>query len=83
MTIPGVPASRLPVVGTGRALAMPELLKVAGPEVLEDMLLTLANWSTKEQTDLIARYKRRRGEPWLGQDNLCAAHAKATWATGK
>jgi branched-chain amino acid transport system substrate-binding protein len=68
----GIPASSLPVVGNGAHLATPELRKVAGPEVLEDMLVTLANWSTKDQADLVARYKQRTGEPWLGQDSLCA-----------
>ncbi|HWI29454.1 MAG TPA: ABC transporter substrate-binding protein [Stellaceae bacterium] len=68
----GVPATKLPVVGNGAHLATPELLKVAGPEPLEDVLVTLANWSTKDQSDLIARYKKRTGEPWLGQDSLCA-----------
>ena len=68
----GIPASKLPVVGNGAHLATPELLKVAGPEPLENVLVTLANWSTKDQTDLIQRYKKRTGEPWLGQDSLCA-----------
>jgi len=72
MTEMGVPAAKLPVVGNGAHLATPELRKVAGPEVLEDMLVSLANWSTKEQADLVARYKQRTGEPWLGQDSLCA-----------
>lgn len=68
----GIPATKLPVVGNGAHLATPELLKVAGPEPLEDVLVTLANWSTKDQGDLVARYKKRTGEPWLGQDSLCA-----------
>lgn len=68
----GIPATKLPVVGNGAHLATPELLKVAGPEPLEDVLVTLANWSSKDQGDLIQRYKKRTGEPWLGQDSLCA-----------
>jgi branched-chain amino acid transport system substrate-binding protein len=68
----GIPATRMPVVGNGAHLATPELRKVAGPEVLEDVMVTLANWSTKEQGNLIERYKKRTGEPWLGQDSLCA-----------
>ncbi|HXZ00650.1 MAG TPA: ABC transporter substrate-binding protein [Stellaceae bacterium] len=72
MTEMGIPATRLPVVGNGAHLATPELLKVAGADVVEDVLVTLANWSTKEQNDLIQRYKTRTGEPWLGQDSLCA-----------
>ena len=72
MTEMGIPATKLPVVGNGAHLATPELLKVAGAEPLEDVLVTLANWSSKDQSDLIARYKKRSGEPWLGQDSLCA-----------
>jgi branched-chain amino acid transport system substrate-binding protein len=68
----GIPATRLPVVGNGAHLGAPELLKVAGPEPLENMLVTLANWSTQAQADLVQRYKKRTGEPWLGQDSLCA-----------
>jgi len=72
MTEMGIPATKLPVVGNGAHLATPELLKVAGADVMESVMVTLANWSTKEQADLIARYKKRTGEPWLGQDSLCA-----------
>jgi branched-chain amino acid transport system substrate-binding protein len=72
MTEMGIPTTRLPVVGNGAHLAAPELLKVAGPEPLENMVVTLANWSTLAQADLVQRYKKRTGEPWLGQDSLCA-----------
>jgi branched-chain amino acid transport system substrate-binding protein len=72
MTEMGIPATRLPVVGNGAHLATPELLKATGPEILEDVIVTLANWSTKAQQDLIDRYKKRTGEAWLGQDSLCA-----------
>jgi branched-chain amino acid transport system substrate-binding protein len=72
MTEMGIPTTRLPVVGNGAHLAAPELLKVAGPEPLENMLVTLANWSTQAQAELIQRYKKQTGEPWLGQDSLCA-----------
>jgi branched-chain amino acid transport system substrate-binding protein len=68
----GIPAARLPIVGNGAHLATPELLKATGPEIMEDVIVTLANWSTKAQQDLIDRYKKRTGEAWLGQDSLCA-----------
>jgi branched-chain amino acid transport system substrate-binding protein len=72
MTEMGIPPTRLPTVSNGAHIATPELLKATGPEPLEDLLVTLANWSTKEQADLIERYKKRTGEAWLGQDSLCA-----------
>ena len=31
----------------------------------------VADWSTKEQQNLIDRFKKRTGEPWLTQDGLC------------
>jgi branched-chain amino acid transport system substrate-binding protein len=72
MTEMGIPATRLPVIGNGGHMATPELLKATGPEILENLIVSLANWSTKAQQDLIDRYKKRTGEAWLGQDSLCA-----------
>jgi branched-chain amino acid transport system substrate-binding protein len=68
----GVGSSKIPAVGNGAHFGAPELLKVAGPEVLEGMLVTVANWSNDGQRDLIERFKKRTGEPWLTQDSLCA-----------
>src|SRR6202043_1478959 len=45
----GIPASRLPVVGNGAHLGAPELAKVAGADVMENMLVTVANWSNEGQ----------------------------------
>jgi branched-chain amino acid transport system substrate-binding protein len=67
----GLSASRFPVVSNGAHMGSPELLKVAGAEVMNGTLITLANWSTKAQQDLIDRFKKRTGEPWLTQDSLC------------
>jgi branched-chain amino acid transport system substrate-binding protein len=72
MTEMGIPGTKLPVVSNGAHMAAPELLKVAGADVMEGVMVTLANWSRKGQEDLIARYKKATGEPWLGQDSLCA-----------
>ncbi len=68
----GIPASRLPVVGNGAHLGAPELAKVAGADVMENMLVTVANWSNEGQRQLIDKFKKRTGEPWLTQDSLCA-----------
>jgi branched-chain amino acid transport system substrate-binding protein len=67
----GLPASRFPVVSNGAHMGSPELLKVAGAEVMNGTLITLANWSTQAQQTLIDRFKKRTGEPWLTQDSLC------------
>jgi branched-chain amino acid transport system substrate-binding protein len=72
LTEMGIGADKLPVVGNGAHFGAPELLKVAGADVLEGLLVTVANWSNDGQRDLIERFKKRTGEPWLTQDSLCA-----------
>jgi branched-chain amino acid transport system substrate-binding protein len=72
LTEMGIAASRLPVVGNGAHMGAPELLKTAGADVMEDTFVTIANWSNKNQQDLIDRFKQRTKEPWLTQDSLCA-----------
>lgn len=67
----GIGATRLPVVGNGAHLGAPELLKVAGADVMENMLVTVGNWSNDGQRQLIDEFKKRTGEPWLTQDSLC------------
>jgi branched-chain amino acid transport system substrate-binding protein len=68
----GVGPTKIPAVGNGAHFGAPELLKVAGADVLEGLLITVANWSNDGQRDLIDRFKKRTGEPWLTQDSLCA-----------
>jgi branched-chain amino acid transport system substrate-binding protein len=72
LTEMGIGADKLPAVGNGAHFGAPELLKVAGADVLEGLLVTVANWSNDGQRDLIERFKKRTGEPWLTQDSLCA-----------
>jgi len=72
LTEMGMGAAHFPIVGNGAHMAGPELLKTAGADVMEDVLVTIANWSNKGQADLIARFKKRTGEPWLTQDSLSA-----------
>jgi branched-chain amino acid transport system substrate-binding protein len=68
----GLGPSKLPIVGNGAHFGAPELLKVAGADVLEGTLITVANWSNDSQRALIEEFKKRTGEPWLTQDSLCA-----------
>ena len=72
LTEMGMGGTHFPIVGNGAHMGGPELLKTAGADVMEDVLVTVANWSNKGQADLIARFKKRTGEPWLTQDSLCA-----------
>jgi branched-chain amino acid transport system substrate-binding protein len=68
----GIGPDRLPIVGNGAHFGAPELLKVAGADVLEGTLITVANWSDDSQRQLIDEFKKRTGEPWLTQDSLSA-----------
>ena len=68
----GIGANKLPVVGNGAHMGSPELLKTAGADAMEDTFVTVANWALKGQEELIERFKKRTGEPWLTQDSLCA-----------
>lgn len=68
---------RIPVVGNGAHLGVPELLKVMGADQLEGLMFIVANWAIKGQDELIERFKKRTGEPWLSQDS--ASHYGHVW----
>ncbi|MBS0640326.1 MAG: ABC transporter substrate-binding protein [Proteobacteria bacterium] len=63
---------KLPKIGGGGHWAVPELLKVAGAENLEGMLVGLANWPGKKQAELEKRFMAKTGEPWFGHDSIFA-----------
>ena len=66
----GLSRARLPVVGNGAHMAASELRVTAGKEIMEGVLVTLANWGGKGQEKLVEEFKRRTGEPWMTQDSL-------------
>jgi branched-chain amino acid transport system substrate-binding protein len=63
---------KMPLVGNGAPVGAPELLKTIGPELLEGMLFSVADWPMKGQEEFIERFTKRTGEPWLTQDSLTA-----------
>jgi branched-chain amino acid transport system substrate-binding protein len=63
---------KLPLVGSGGHWAVPELLKVAGAENLEGVLVGLANWPGKKVADVAQRFVERTKEPWFGHDSVFA-----------
>jgi branched-chain amino acid transport system substrate-binding protein len=63
---------RLPCVGNGSPLGTPELMKVIGPELLDGLLFSVADWPRKGDDDIVERFKKRTGEPWMTQDGLSA-----------
>ena len=62
---------KVPLVGNGAPFGSPELLKTIGPELLEGLLFSVANWPMKGQEEFIERFKKKTGEPFLTQDALC------------
>jgi branched-chain amino acid transport system substrate-binding protein len=62
---------KIPLVGNGAPFGSPELLKTIGPELLEGLLFSVANWPIKGQEEFIERFKKKTGEPFLTQDGLC------------
>jgi branched-chain amino acid transport system substrate-binding protein len=63
---------KIPLVGNGAPFGAPELLKTIGPELLEGLLFSVADWPMKGQEAFIEAFKKRTGEPWLTQDSLTA-----------
>lgn len=68
----GMPATRLPLIGNGGHWGSPELLKNAGADILQGIIVGLANWPGKDQEDLSRRFVARTGELWFGHDSLFA-----------
>jgi branched-chain amino acid transport system substrate-binding protein len=66
----GLGKGRLPLVGNGAPFGSPELKKVIGPELLEGLLFSVADWPFKGQEAFIEQFKKRTGEPWMTQDSL-------------
>jgi len=66
----GITASTVPLVGGGGHWTVPELMKVAGKEHLEGMIVGLANWPGKAVADVEQRFIAKTGEPWFGHDSI-------------
>ena len=61
---------KIPLIGGGGHFATPELLKVTGADILQGVMVGLANWPGKEQEALSKRFVERTGEPWFGHDSI-------------
>jgi branched-chain amino acid transport system substrate-binding protein len=66
----GITASTVPLVGGGGHWTVPELMKIAGKEHLEGMIIGLANWPGKDIGDLEKRFIAKTNEPWFGHDSI-------------
>jgi branched-chain amino acid transport system substrate-binding protein len=67
-----MPPTKLPLIGNGGHWAVPELLKNAGADELEGVLVGLANWPGKAVDDVSKRFVERTKEPWFGHDSIFA-----------
>jgi branched-chain amino acid transport system substrate-binding protein len=63
---------RLPLVGNGSPLGTPELKNTVGPDLLEGLLFSVADWPFKGDEEIVERFKKRTGEPWMTQDGITA-----------
>src|SRR5690606_32871807 len=61
---------RLPIIGSGAHLGMPELLRNVGEELVEGVMTVVGNWPGKGQEALVERFKKETGEPWMTQDSI-------------
>ncbi len=63
---------KLPLIGNGGHWAAPELLKTAGADILQGVMVGLANWPGKDAQELSKRFVERTKEPWFGHDSIFA-----------
>jgi len=66
----GLGKGRVPVITNGGPMGAPEMLKLTGKELLEGVMVIIANWGGKGQDKLIADFKSKAKEPWLSQDSI-------------
>lgn len=66
----GLGSGRLPVIANGAQMTAPELLTVVGKDLMEGVMSIVANHGAKGQEKIIAQFKKRSGEPWMGQDSI-------------
>ncbi len=66
----GLGKGRLPVLTNGGHMGAPELLNVVGKDLLEGVMVAIANWGGKGQESLISAFRAKTSEPWMTQDSI-------------
>ena len=66
----GLGAKRLPVISNGAPIGSPDLLKLAGKDIMDGTMFIIANWGAKDNEDLTTRFKAKTGESWITQDSI-------------
>lgn len=66
----GLGARRLPVISNGAPIGSPDLLKMAGKDIMDGTMFIIANWGAKDNEDLTKRFRDKTGESWITQDSI-------------
>lgn len=68
----GLTANKVPQIAGGGHWCTPEMLKLAGKERMEGVIVGLANWPGRQLVELEKRFIAKTGEPWFGHDSIFA-----------
>ena len=66
----GLGKGRLPIITNGGHMGAPELLTAVGKDLMEGVMVAIANWGGKGQEALIQTFRAKTGEPWMTQDSI-------------
>jgi branched-chain amino acid transport system substrate-binding protein len=66
----GLGKGRVAVITNGGHMGAPELLNVVGKDLMEGVMVIIANWGGKGQEDLIKSFTVKQKEPWMTQDSI-------------
>ncbi|HEX2137838.1 MAG TPA: ABC transporter substrate-binding protein [Microvirga sp.] len=61
---------RMPIIASGAHMGTPELLTNVGADLLEGVMTVVGNWAAKGQEEIVDRFKKATGEPWMTQDSI-------------
>jgi branched-chain amino acid transport system substrate-binding protein len=68
----GMTSGKVPQIAGGGHWCTPEMLKLAGKERMEGLIVGLANWPGKKMVEVEKRFMAKTGEPWFGHDSIFA-----------
>jgi branched-chain amino acid transport system substrate-binding protein len=63
---------KTPIQGVGAWLVTPEYVKAVGKELLDNIQTVVAAHPMKGQDELVKKFVKRTGEPFMTQDPLCS-----------
>jgi branched-chain amino acid transport system substrate-binding protein len=66
----GLGQGKLPTVGFGIAMALPDMLKTMDAAQLEGLMLAVGSWPFKGHEKLVAEFKTRFKRPWMTQNGI-------------